>query len=94
LRRVETLVLMGDVDLPLPAVRQQVVAAIDVVVHLARSSDGRRRVVAVGEVDPDCEATAPLRVRALAREAKVIALPERAVRSAAAGPACTQWIDR
>ena len=78
---------MGDVDLPLAAVREQVASAIDLVVHLARRSDGPARVVAVAEVEPECEATEPLRVRALAQGAKVIALPERAVRSAAVGPA-------
>ncbi len=50
LRRLETLALLGGVDLPLVAVREQVLAAIDVVVHLRRSS-GRRSLVAVGEVD-------------------------------------------
>ncbi len=50
LRRVETLALMADVGLPHAAVREQVAAAIDLVVHQARRPDGRRRVVAVSEV--------------------------------------------
>jgi pilus assembly protein CpaF len=50
LRRIETMVLMGDVQLPLAAVREQVHAALDVVVHLARRRDGTRRVTAVAEV--------------------------------------------
>jgi len=50
LRRVETLALMADVGLPHAAVREQVAAAIDLVVHQARQGDGSRRVVSVCEV--------------------------------------------
>ena len=50
LRRIETMVLMGDVQLPLAAVREQVHAALDLVVHLARRRDGTRRVTAIAEV--------------------------------------------
>lgn len=50
LRRVETLALMADVGLPHAAVREQVAAAIDLVVHQARQRDGSRRVVSLCEV--------------------------------------------
>src|SRR3954454_18237517 len=50
LRRVETLALMADVDLPLAAIREQVADALDLIVHQARLPDGRRHVVAVTEV--------------------------------------------
>ncbi|HTN79367.1 MAG TPA: ATPase, T2SS/T4P/T4SS family [Acidimicrobiales bacterium] len=50
LRRIETMVLMGDVQLPLAAVREQVHASLDLVVHLARRTDGTRRITAVAEV--------------------------------------------
>ena len=50
LRRIETMVLMGDVQLPLAAVREQVHASLDVVVHLARMPGGRRQVTAIAEV--------------------------------------------
>ncbi|MES1193042.1 MAG: ATPase, T2SS/T4P/T4SS family, partial [Solirubrobacterales bacterium] len=50
LRRVETLALMADVDLPLPAIREQVADALDLIVHQARLPDGRRQVTAVTEV--------------------------------------------
>jgi pilus assembly protein CpaF len=50
LRRVETLALMADVDLPLPAIREQIADALDLIVHQARMSDGRRQVTAVAEV--------------------------------------------
>jgi Flp pilus assembly CpaF family ATPase len=45
------MVMLGDGQLPLAAVRDQVQASIDLVVHVARHSDGRRRIVAVAEVD-------------------------------------------
>ena len=50
LRRVETLALMAGVGLPHAAVREQVAAALDLVVHQARLPDGRRQIVAVAEV--------------------------------------------
>lgn len=50
LRRVEVLALMADVGLPHAAVREQVAAALDLVVHQVRAADGTRRVTAVSEV--------------------------------------------
>ena len=51
LARLETLALFGGVALPLPAVRAQIAAAVDAIVHVARGRDGRREIVAVAEVD-------------------------------------------
>lgn len=50
LRRIETLALYGDADLPLMALRRQVGAAIDVVVHLERTAGGIRQIREVCEV--------------------------------------------
>jgi pilus assembly protein CpaF len=50
LRRLETLAMMAGVGLPLDAIREQVRRGIELVVHLARSQQGKRRVVEVGEV--------------------------------------------
>ncbi|MCX6046671.1 MAG: CpaF family protein [Chloroflexi bacterium] len=50
LNRIETMVLMAGMDLPLRAIRQQVSSAIDVIIHLSRMRDGSRRVVQVSEV--------------------------------------------
>lgn len=47
--RLETMVLMADVEMPVLAIREQVAAAIDIVVHQARLADGRRRVVEIVE---------------------------------------------
>jgi pilus assembly protein CpaF len=50
LRRLETLALMADVELPLAAIRDQIADAIDLVVRQERGADGTRRVVEVAEV--------------------------------------------
>lgn len=49
LTRLETLCLLNDADLPVYVARQQVASAIDVVLQIARFSDGSRRVVRVTE---------------------------------------------
>jgi pilus assembly protein CpaF len=43
-RRIETMALMAGLDLPHVAVREQVAAAVDVIVHLVREGDGSRRL--------------------------------------------------
>lgn len=48
--RLETMVLMA-AELPLPAIRSQIVSAVDIMVHVARMRDKSRRVVAIEEVD-------------------------------------------
>jgi pilus assembly protein CpaF len=50
LRRIETLALMAGVGLPHEAIRDQVGAAIELVVHQRRTPDGRREVAVVAEV--------------------------------------------
>jgi len=50
LSRIETMVLMAGMDLPVRAIREQVASAIDVIVHLRRLRDGTRRVTHVSEV--------------------------------------------
>ena len=50
LLRVQTLALMGDVDLPYRAVGDQVGSALDLIVHQARRPDGARAVVEVAAV--------------------------------------------
>ena len=50
LRRIETMVLMAGVELPLRAIREQIASSIELVVHLSRMRDGTRKVVNVTEV--------------------------------------------
>ena len=48
--RMETLVLMSGLDLPIRAIREQITSAVDLIVHESRMSDGSRKVVNVTEV--------------------------------------------
>ena len=50
LSRLETMVLMAGMDLPLRAIREQIAAAMDVIVQQARLRDGSRRVTNITEV--------------------------------------------
>ena len=50
LRRIETMVLMAGMDLPLKAIREQVASSIELIVHLERLKDGTRKIVKVSEV--------------------------------------------
>ncbi len=50
LSRLETMALMADGKLPLAAVRAQIASALDLIVHLGRTADRKRRVLAVEEV--------------------------------------------
>ena len=50
LARLETMVLMAGLDLPVRAIREQVASAIDLIVHQQRFKDGSRRVTHVTEV--------------------------------------------
>jgi len=51
LARIETMVLMAGMDLPMKAIREQVASAVDVIVHQARFRDGSRHITHVTEVE-------------------------------------------
>ncbi len=75
LSRIETMVLMSGVELPTSAIRQQIAAAVDFILHLERLADGSRKLLQILEVtglqngeitteelfryDPDTEALLP-----------------------------------
>jgi pilus assembly protein CpaF len=50
LSRLETMVLMAGLDLPLVAIRRQMASAINLIVHLTRLQDGTRKVTHITEV--------------------------------------------
>jgi pilus assembly protein CpaF len=50
LHRLETLVLMAGIDLPSRAIREQIVSALNIVVHVKRFEDGVRRVESIAEI--------------------------------------------
>lgn len=50
LRRLEVMVLMAGIDMPMRAIREQIASAIDVIVQQARLRDGSRKVTRISEV--------------------------------------------
>ncbi len=50
LARLETLVLMAGIDLPLKVVRQQISSAVDLIVQQSRLRDGTRKITSISEV--------------------------------------------
>jgi pilus assembly protein CpaF len=50
LSRLETMVLMAGVDLPVRAIREQIASAIDLIIHQSRLKDGSRRITSIVEV--------------------------------------------
>jgi pilus assembly protein CpaF len=50
LARLETMVMMSGMDLPSRAIREQVAAAIHMIVQIGRLSDGSRKVISVSEI--------------------------------------------
>jgi pilus assembly protein CpaF len=81
LRRLETMVLMGDVALPLAAVREQLASALDLLVVVGRVGP-RRRVIEVAEVASDAAASSG-RSRVVASGDAVIAELHRPARAGA-----------
>jgi pilus assembly protein CpaF len=50
LARLETMVLMAGMDLPVRAIREQIASAVDLIVHQERMRDGSRKIVNITEV--------------------------------------------
>ena len=50
LSRLEVLTLMGGVELPVGAIREQIASAVDLIIHQSRFRDGSRRITSVTEV--------------------------------------------
>ncbi len=50
LSRMDSMILMSGVELPIRAIREMIASAIDMIVHTARLSDGTRKVIQVTEV--------------------------------------------
>jgi septum site-determining protein MinD len=48
--RIDSMILMSGVELPIRAIREMIASAIDVVVHLSRLSDGTRKIVQISEI--------------------------------------------
>jgi pilus assembly protein CpaF len=50
LRRLETMVLLSGLEIPIRAIREQISSAIDVVVHTGRIAGGKRAVTSITEI--------------------------------------------
>src|SRR4029078_12567072 len=50
LTRIQTMVQRGKPNLPLRAIRSQIVAALDIIVQVERMRDGQRRIIQITEV--------------------------------------------
>jgi pilus assembly protein CpaF len=61
--RIETLVLMAGVDLPVRAIREQIANSVHIIVQVTRLSDGSRKITAVSEVTGINEDTHEIEVR-------------------------------
>lgn len=51
LSRLEVMVLMSGMDLPVRAIREQIASAVDIILQQTRFSDGRRRITSIVEID-------------------------------------------
>jgi pilus assembly protein CpaF len=90
LQRLETLVLLAGIPLPIEAVRAQLAASVDAVVHVTRRADGARAVTAIAEVNPRGADAAALAVRLLFESGpgglRPVAAPDRPLRRATVVP--------
>lgn len=84
MRRLEMMALLHSNGLSLEAIRSQLAASVDVIVHLARTAQGRR-ITAVAEVSKTSEA----KVQLLADEAGLFKLPRRR----ASEPPDENWLE-
>ena len=50
LNRLETMVLMGEMEIPVSAIREYIHNAIDLVVQIERLSDGKRKITSISEI--------------------------------------------
>ena len=50
LNRLESMVMMAGLDIPMKAIREYISTAIDIVVHIERLSDGKRKITSISEI--------------------------------------------
>ncbi|MBP3195442.1 MAG: CpaF family protein [Butyrivibrio sp.] len=67
LYRLETMSLMGMSELPLQAVRGQICAGIDVIIHLGRYRDNSRKVMEICELEKELDASGRIKLNTLFR---------------------------
>lgn len=50
LTRLETMIIMGGIEIPMQAIRNQIASSLDIIIHLGRLRDKSRKVLAIDEV--------------------------------------------
>ena len=50
LARLDSMILMSGVELPIRAIREMIASAVDIIVHTARLSDGTRKIIQITEI--------------------------------------------
>lgn len=65
LRRLETMAMMAEEAMPLPALRAQIASGVNVIVHASRLEDGTRRVLEISEVEGELDANGHYKVHDL-----------------------------
>lgn len=50
LNRLETMVLMGSMEIPVRAIREYIVDAIDIIINIDRMADGKRKIISISEI--------------------------------------------
>lgn len=50
LSRLDSMILMSGIELPVRAIREMIASAVDIIIHTARLSDGSRKVLAISEI--------------------------------------------
>ena len=91
LRRLETMVLLGGVALPVEAIRDQIAASIDLLVFVERLRGGARSIRTVHEVTGI--AGGRVETRALTRSGRLGALPKRDARAAGVASPSDGWLE-
>lgn len=93
--RLETMVLLDGGAVPLAAVREQIIAAVDMVVHVSRRPDGQRRITSVAVIDRSegGDGSRP-RLRQVADEHRLHSLPAVVPRIPDAPEPDTRWLER
>lgn len=50
LKRLETMALMSGIDIPIETIREYIASAIDIVIHIERLNDGKKKITSISEI--------------------------------------------
>ena len=94
--RLETMVLLDGGAVPLAAVREQIIAAVDMVVHVSRRPQGRRRITSLAVMDRSGERgdSSRPRLQQIADEFGLHSLPAAMARVPDAADPDPRWLSR